>query len=653
MTLRKKPLPALHIGGLAAVALLLFCVLSPGAFAAVYAHQSPVQLFWQAATGDVKHYHVYVSVDGEAYSLQQEAAGTSCQMNVQDNRRYAIQVEAEGPTGLTGPRSDPSEEIVVFLNGSETDTDGDGMDDAWEIANGLNPFDPADAGLDRDGDGLLNREEFLLGTSPTDSDTDADGVSDGLEVSRNQNPLDPSDNRPVANAGNDRTRDPTRITLNGSGSYDPNGDPLSYSWSQVSGPAVAISDPKAASPTFLAKKSGPHVFRLTVSDGKAQSLPDEVTVTIRNLAPSAQAGPDQVVDAGTRVVLDGANSNDPNGDPLTYAWNRTQGPAVALAGATTQTASFTPDAAGLYTFTLVVNDGVNPSLPDEVNVVVNAANRVPTANAGPDQKARVKKSLRLDGSGSVDPDGDPLSYQWRQLEGPEAVFLAYSQAGPAVNPTFLPNLTGTYVFELKVSDGQLLSLPDTVNVIVEDENRAPTAKIEAVKPVVVGDRVTLDGRASTDPDGNPLNYQWAQTGGALVSLESEHAATTAFYAVSEGVLTFELVVDDGLLLSAPAVVQVTVNGANQVPVANAGKDFFGLLNKVNSLDGTASKDPDAGDVLTYQWSQVFGTKVTLQGADTAKPTFKPTTKGFYVFELRVSDGKLQSAADVVLVVVWW
>ncbi len=46
------------------------------------------------------------------------------------------------------------------------DSDGDGMDDSWEIANGFNPNDPADAATDADGDGISNLAEYLLGTNP-------------------------------------------------------------------------------------------------------------------------------------------------------------------------------------------------------------------------------------------------------------------------------------------------------------------------------------------------------------------------------------------------------------------------------------------------------------------------------------------------------
>ena len=69
------------------------------------------------------------------------------------------------------------------------DADGDGIPDDWEIANGLNPHDPSDAGQDTDGDGLTNLQEYQLGTNPRLADTDGDGVLDGAEVVRGINPL--------------------------------------------------------------------------------------------------------------------------------------------------------------------------------------------------------------------------------------------------------------------------------------------------------------------------------------------------------------------------------------------------------------------------------------------------------------------------------
>jgi sugar lactone lactonase YvrE len=79
------------------------------------------------------------------------------------------------------------------------DGDGDGMDDAWEALNGLDPTNPLDALLDDDSDGLLNIGEFRLQTDPQNLDTDGDGWDDGQEVALSGDPTDPTVGPFVAN----------------------------------------------------------------------------------------------------------------------------------------------------------------------------------------------------------------------------------------------------------------------------------------------------------------------------------------------------------------------------------------------------------------------------------------------------------------------
>ena len=66
-------------------------------------------------------------------------------------------------------------------NNADADDDGDSMPDQWEIDNGLNPLDAADASISSDADSLSNLDEYLLGTDPNDSDTDDDTVLDDTD----------------------------------------------------------------------------------------------------------------------------------------------------------------------------------------------------------------------------------------------------------------------------------------------------------------------------------------------------------------------------------------------------------------------------------------------------------------------------------------
>ncbi|MEW5766397.1 MAG: fibronectin type III domain-containing protein [bacterium] len=101
------------------------------------------------------------------------------------------------------------------------------------------------------------------------------------------------------------------------------------------------------------------------------SGPKSVTANF-NRPPVANAGSDQTVGLGSLVVLDGSLSSDPDGNPLTYQWTQTAGPAVTLSNPTAQKPTFTPLTPDRYHFRLVVNDGQLDSNPDEVIITVTA-----------------------------------------------------------------------------------------------------------------------------------------------------------------------------------------------------------------------------------------------------------------------------------------
>jgi len=81
-----------------------------------------------------------------------------------------------------------SQEYNLGTNAFNNDTDGDGMPDGWEVANSLNPLVNDSAG-DPDNDNLTNLQEYNLGTNPQSNDTDGDGMPDGWEVANSLNPL--------------------------------------------------------------------------------------------------------------------------------------------------------------------------------------------------------------------------------------------------------------------------------------------------------------------------------------------------------------------------------------------------------------------------------------------------------------------------------
>jgi hypothetical protein len=125
-------------------------------------------------------------------------------------------------------------------------------------------------------------------------------------------------------------------------------------------------------PTFTVDRAGDYVAQLIVHDGTVNSVPDTVFISTVNVAPVANAGPDQGGKAlGSLVTLDGSASSDANGDPLTYSWSLTSRPAgsaAVLANPTSVTPTFTVDLAGIYVVQLIVNDGTQSSAPNTVNI---------------------------------------------------------------------------------------------------------------------------------------------------------------------------------------------------------------------------------------------------------------------------------------------
>jgi hypothetical protein len=182
--------------------------------------------------------------------------------------------------------------------------------------------------------------------------------------------------RPVADAGADQTWSsiPSLVSLDGSSSYDRFGGPLaSYHWRQIDGPAVVLTGDHVVAPTFVPSQFGIYVFELIVNDGSLDSLPDIVGIVIgNNHAPVADAGPGRY--AGSKVVLDGTDSHDPDGyGTLRYHWRQTAGPTAQIADANVGMPTVTltqTNSIQRCEFELVVSDGDLTSLPDIVSVKV-------------------------------------------------------------------------------------------------------------------------------------------------------------------------------------------------------------------------------------------------------------------------------------------
>lgn len=223
--------------------------------------------------------------------------------------------------------------------------------------------------------------------------------------------------------------------LDADGTYLPSGAPTNAAWSFLSAPAgskAALATGADARQSFVADVAGDYVVETMISGalgcGDADDFNDghyasqrkarlaTALVTTGNVAPLANAGLEQSVAVGARVMLDGSQSSDVNGDALSYQWallSRPAGSTAALDNAQSAQPRFTADVNGTYVAQLIVSDGFGPSKPATVVVVAGAGK--PIADAGSDVAGKSGAAVLLDGSASNDPHGDALSAGWSIL----------------------------------------------------------------------------------------------------------------------------------------------------------------------------------------------------------------------------------------------
>ncbi|MBN1390004.1 MAG: VCBS repeat-containing protein [Candidatus Thermoplasmatota archaeon] len=405
-----------------------------------------------------------------------------------------------------------------------------------------------------------------------DGDGDLDAVacswSGGVDAytihTQGDAPPPPVNERPTADAGEDievMLGEP--VNLNGTGSTDPedapsgdtNGDILYYDWNVTSYPSGSmirdsslLPTENSARPSFTPDRAGRYRLTLRVrdTDGNFSSVEDvlEVMVLKPNDPPVADAGLDRSGHVGETFILNGSASMDIDGTIIEYQWNCTSH-ELTFTGQGTVNASFKPQTAGSFNITLRVRDDNDTwSLPDMMNVQVSnvGENLPPVANAGPDQEVLVGVVVTLDGSGSMDPDGYIVQWEWTSTSHPEMTLDNINSS----SPTFTPEQEGDHIIALRVQDSNdTWSSQDMVIISVEAPyvNRIPVAVAGQDMDVLVGELVTLDGRDSYDEDGYIASYNWTCIS-HTVTLISSMGPTPSFVPGEAGEYVIALTVSD-------------------------------------------------------------------------------------------------------------
>jgi parallel beta-helix repeat protein len=434
---------------------------------------------------------------------------------------------------------------------------------------------------------------------------------------------------PVADAGPDQTADEAApVRFDGTGSSDPAGGGLTYSWNF--GDGATGSGPR---PVHVYADDGVYTVTLVVRDARGIESADTAVVTVRNVAPTAAvvSVSDPRVEA-TAITVTGAASDPANGsDPLTFSWAvYKEGSATPFAedGGLKMTAfTFTPDDDGTYRVVLTVDDGDGGVTTVERAVAV--ANEAPTVAIVGASDPRVEGTPITVTGTATDPAGanDPLTFAWTVTRD-GAPFAGGS--GPDV--TFTPDDNGSYTVTLTVADddGGVASAVMTVTV----DNVAPQGVDAGPDQAVrVGATVDLSG-TFTDPgaaDTHTLAWSVVDENGQVVAGGS--GETFSFVPAAPGTYTatFTVTDDDGGSGSDQVVITVTDAAAT----ATITGPSSGQQGEPVAFTGSSS-DPGPA---TYQWSVIRnGQSVDLTGYSTTDATFEfvPTEPGSYEVRLTVT-----------------
>jgi hypothetical protein len=467
---------------------------------------------------------------------------------------------------------------------------------------------------------------------------------------------------PVANAGSDQaiTLPSNAVTLSGSAT-DADGTITTYAWARVSGPAAhSFSASSSAQTQVTGLVQGVYAFELTVTDNLGGIGKDTVIVTVNpspNVAPVANAGPDQTISLPTNSVTLSGTGTDTDGTIASYLWTYLSGPAGAVITSAGQAqTTVTGLVQGVYRFELLVQDNSGATARDTVQITVDAGalpppvNQSPLVNAGADQVLTLPVNATMLHGSASDPDGNITGYQWTRVSGPASYLLAQpGQAATAVSSL----VEGVYLFALTVTDNNGATASDTLRITVHPApNQSPVVSAGPDRLVQLPlNAVLLQGSAS-DPDGSITAYQWTRISGpAIYQLQQPTSMQTMLSNLVAGTYLFRLQVTDNAGATAADTVTVTVLPMNLPPVVNAGRDTVMTL-PVNSLTLSGSAFDQDGQVVTYRWSRIAGPQShTITSPNAAQTVVGGLTEGVYLFELVVTDNGGAEGRDTVRVTV--
>jgi len=380
-----------------------------------------------------------------------------------------------------------------------------------------------------------------------------------------------------------------QATFNGVGSFDPDGNVVSYSW-EVDNQPVGLG----AELKYNFNSLATYQVKLTVEDNKGASHSDVRSITVDarpNIVVSQQ---NTSIEIGQQVVIDASGSTD-NGTINSYQW------VVAnQVISTLPKLEYTPQNIGTIAIELIVTDEKNIEARKVFDVNISALNNNnPIIKLTVSETAvKVKESVYFDASGSTDvEDGSNLMFKW--LVDGVAVTVDTTGKLPSSFSTFFSSV-GEHTVTVVVTDQSGGRSEQTQKIIVSElQNAEPVVSMRVVNnlPYLAGESISFKATAS-DKESDPLTYSWFVDNQEQAGQVSDAFTTT----LNKGTYEVKVVVNDSVN-SVSAIQNITIQEAssNNKPVAVLTAPSSVILGQSVTFDASNSYDPDNGDSVSFKW----------------------------------------------------
>ncbi|HUI28694.1 MAG TPA: PKD domain-containing protein [Candidatus Acidoferrales bacterium] len=403
------------------------------------------------------------------------------------------------------------------------------------------------------------------------------------------------------------------VLFNGSRSYDPDKDPLIAEWKFGDGTTSA-----EINPVHTYTEPGYYEARLIISDGFAEK-PSVATlpVIIEGSPQAVQDFSDTTVCLNTPIEFDGTRSSDPNGPIGSFAWNFGDGTTAfgrKVSHAYSKTGTYRAE------LTVIGNGSGRCSRVSQATSTVRVVEG-PVAMFSIPQAVSVGEYITTDASGSKT-EGKVLSTDWSIRSKDTSFTIEGSRAD------FIPRSPGKYdvtltiVLETAASCGTA-TLTRTVVV-----NAPPVLRWNVPDAVALGDLLTMDATASTDPDGVIINYNWKFDGKTVAT-----TPVASMVMVAPGNHILSLLITDNSGTSSRSVYKEMTVFVNSKPNPDFSLPDKLYEGEIVHLVPARFTDAD-GDSLSFVWK--------MDGIENDPSGLHLTIPGKHAITLIANDGRQMS-----------